>query len=240
MAPSTPSANRAEIARVLVVEDDPNIVDLIRSNLLIRGYEVEVSVSGDGVPDLVESYDPAIVLLDLMLPGADGFEICREIRSRSSVGVIVISSRSSEPDKVRALNLGADDYLTKPFGVDELLARMTATLRRSRAVEPAGELSAIQLGGLHIDLERQAVFRDDERVQLTPTEYSLLQVLAINEGRLLSYEELLREVWGRGYENSREYVRVYVGRLRSKLEGPEGPALIVTEPRAGYRLVAPY
>jgi two-component system KDP operon response regulator KdpE len=225
--------------RVLVVEDDANIVDLIRSNLLVRGYDVEVSETGVGIPHLVESYDPAIVLLDLMLPGADGFEICRQVRSISSVGLIVISARTGEPDKVRALNLGADDYLTKPFGVDELLARMTATLRRSRPVKTAAEDSEIHLGRVRIDLEAQAVYRDGERIQLTPTEYSLLQVLAVNPGRLLSYEELLRDVWGRGYEGSREYVRVYVGRLRHKLDSPDEPSLIVTEPRAGYRLVVP-
>ena len=225
--------------RVLVVEDDANIVDLIRSNLLVRGYDVEVSETGMGVPDLVRTYDPAIVLLDLMLPGADGFEICREVRSTSSVGLIIISARTGEPDKVRALNLGADDYLTKPFGVDELLARMTATLRRSRPVKTAAEASEIHLGWVRIDLEAQAVYRDGERVQLTPTEYSLLQVLALNRGRLLSYEELLRDVWGRGYEGSREYVRVYVGRLRNKLDCSGQPSLIVTEPRAGYRLVVP-
>lgn len=225
--------------RVLVVEDDANIVDLIRSNLLVRGYEVEVSETGVGVPELVERYDPAVVLLDLMLPGADGFEICREIRSRSNVAVIVISARAGEPDKVRALNLGADDYLTKPFGIDELLARMTATLRRSRPAEPAADASDIELGDVRIDIESQAVYRCGELIPLTPTEYSLLQVLATNPGRLLSYELLLREVWGLGYENSREYVRVYVGRLRNKLESPEGPSLILTEPRAGYRLVPP-
>lgn len=225
--------------RALVVEDDANIVDLIRSNLLVRGFEVDVSMNGLGVPDLVEQYKTDIVLLDLMLPGVDGFEICREVRSRSSVGMIVISARSGEAHKVRALNLGADDYLTKPFGVDELLARMTATLRRSRPADSPVEFGEICLGPVRIDLEAQAVYRHDELVQLTPTEYSLLRVLAVNQGRLLSYEELLREVWGQGYQNSREYVRVYVGRLRSKLETPDAPALILTEPRAGYRLVTP-
>lgn len=224
--------------RALVVEDDANIVDLIRSNLLVRGFEVDVSMNGLGVPDLVEQYKTDIVLLDLMLPGVDGFEICREVRSRSSVGMIVISARSGEAHKVRALNLGADDYLTKPFGVDELLARMTATLRRSRPADSPVEFGEICLGPVRIDLEAQAVYRHDELVQLTPTEYSLLRVLAVNQGRLLSYEELLREVWGQGYQNSREYVRVYVGRLRHKLETPDAPALILTEPRAGYRLVA--
>ena len=225
--------------RALVVEDDANIVDLIRSNLLVRGFAVDVSMTGLGVPELVEQYKTDIVLLDLMLPDIDGFEICREVRSRSSVGMIVISARSGEAHKVRALNLGADDYLTKPFGVDELLARMTATLRRSRPAESPVEVGEICFGSVRIDLAAQAVYLDDELVQLTPTEYSLLRVLAVNQGHLLSYEQLLRDVWGQGYQNSREYVRVYVGRLRSKLEPPGAPALILTEPRAGYRLVAP-
>ncbi len=224
---------------VLVIEDDPNIVDLVRSNLLVRGFAVEVSTDGRGVVDLVEQFDPAIVLLDLMLPGIDGFDICRDIRQRSDVGLIVVSARAGEADKVRALNLGADDYLTKPFGIDELLARMTATLRRSRVAKAAAPVSEIVLGPITIDLAARAVHRDGVRVQLTPTEFSLLRYLAENEGVLLSYEQLLREVWGRGYENSREYVRVYIGRLRSKLEEPGGPPLILTEPRAGYRLVNP-
>ena len=225
--------------RVLVIEDDANIVDLIRSNLLIRGFEVDVSMTGLGIPRAIEEHRTDIVLLDLMLPGVDGFEICREVRSSSSVGLIVISARSGEDHKVRALNLGADDYLTKPFGIDELLARMTATLRRSRLAESPVDVGEITLGSVRLDLEARAVYADDQLVQLTPTEYSLLRILAVNQGRLLSYEELLREVWGAGYQNSREYVRVYVGRLRSKLEKPDAPALILTEPRAGYRLVAP-
>lgn len=225
--------------RVLVVEDDPNIVDLVRSNLLVRGFDVEVSTTGESIPDLVDRYEPAIVLLDLMLPAGDGFDICKALRQHSAVGLIVLSARSGEDDKVRALNLGADDYLTKPFGIDELLARMTATLRRSRVVEAPTPLAEITIGDVRIDLDAQAVYRSGERVQLTPTEYSLLTVLASNEGKLLSYERLLRDVWGPGYENSREYVRVYVGRLRNKLENPGSPPLIVTEPRAGYRLTSP-
>lgn len=225
--------------RVLVVEDDPNIVDLVRSNLLARGFDVEVCETGHGVQEFVAEYEPSIVLLDLMLPDVDGFEICRLIRQESSIGVIVVSARTGEADKVRALNLGADDYLTKPFGIEELLARMSATLRRSRPVEREAPESEITLGHVRIDFDAQAVFRHGERVQLTPTEYSLLQVLASNVDSLLSYERLLRDVWGRGYEESREYVRIYVGRLRSKLEDDDTEPLIVTEPRAGYRLVRP-
>lgn len=225
--------------RVLIVEDDPNIVDLIRSNLLVRGFDVQVSSSGSDALELIEKSEPSVVLLDLMLPTVNGFDLCREIRQQSDVGLIVVSARADESDKVRALNLGADDYLTKPFDVEELLARMAATLRRSRVTDLESSVAEITFGQIRIDLEAKAVFKNHDRVQLTPTEFSLLRVLALNMGRLMSYRELLREVWGVGYETSREYVRVYVGRLRSKLEEADGPALIVTEPRAGYRLVAP-
>lgn len=223
---------------VLLVEDDPNIVDLVRSNLLARGYFVVVSTTGLDVTALMAEFDPAIVLLDLMLPGVDGFDVCRDVRQRSDVGLIVVSARTNESDKVRALNLGADDYLTKPFGIDELLARMVATLRRSRIHEEDPIASSVAVGGLIIDLEAKLVMRDGERIKLTPTEYALLRYFVLHPGVLLSYEQILRDVWGRGYENSREYVRVYVGRLRNKLEVEGGDELIVTEPRAGYRLVA--
>ena len=224
---------------VLLIEDDPNIVDLVRSNLLARGFEIEVNTTGEDVPRQIAEYDPDIVLLDLMLPGVDGFDICRAVRGNTAVGLIVVSARAGEQDKVRALNLGADDYLTKPFGIDELLARMTATLRRSRPAEVEIAETEITLGHLRIDLEARAVYSNGELVQLTPTEFSLLQALATNAGKLLTYEQLLRDVWGRGYENSREYVRVYAGRLRNKLELPDGPPIIVTEPRAGYRMIVP-
>jgi len=228
--------------RILLVEDDKNIVDLVRSNLVMRGFEISTSSTGNDALDLLHSWQPEIVLLDLMLPNNDGFDICRQIREQSDVGIIVVSARTSEPDKVRALNLGADDYLTKPFGVDELLARMMATLRRSResdAVSRSETASTILLGEIVIDLKAKSVHKSGDRVQLTPTEFALLRYLALNEGTLLSYSTLLRAVWGLGYENSREYVRVYVGRLRSKLEDADGPPMIITEPRAGYRLVAP-
>ena len=225
--------------RVLVVEDDPNIVDLVRSNLLVRGFDVQVNTTGRNVPDQVADYSPHIVLLDLMLPGVDGFDICRDVRAATAVGLIVISARAGEADKVRALNLGADDYITKPFGIDELLARMTATLRRSRPAAVETAETEVVIGHLRVDLEARAVYSNGELVQLTPTEFSLLQVLATNVGKLLTYDELLRHVWGRGYENSREYVRVYTGRLRQKLELPGGQPIIVTEPRAGYRMILP-
>ena len=228
----------SEATRILLVEDDRNIVDLIRSNLSVRGYDVVVSTDGTKVLWHVEVERPDLVILDLMLPAADGFDLCREIRERSPVGIIVVSARRAEHDKVQALNLGADDYITKPFGVEELLARITATLRRTRpaAESPAGS-PTITVGDVVIDLEAQLVTRGGEPVHLTPTEFHLLRELALNRGRLLSHATLLRRVWGVGYETETEYIRVYIRRLRSKLEGPGCPSLIMTEPRAGYRLL---
>jgi len=227
-----------DATRILVVEDDRNIVDLIRANLSVRGYDVVVSDDGTKVLWMLEVERPDLVILDLMLPGADGFELCREIRERSPVGIIVVSARRGEHDKVSALNLGADDYITKPFGVEELLARITATLRRTRpgTAEPA-EDPRIEIGDVVIDLDAQLVTSAGKPVHLTPTEFALLRELALNRGRLLSHATLLRRVWGVGYETETEYIRVYVRRLRAKLEQPGSPPLIITEPRAGYRLV---
>jgi two-component system KDP operon response regulator KdpE len=223
-----------------VVEDDPNIVDLIRSNLAVRGFDTIVSADGLRALRLLETEAPDIVLLDLMLPEIDGFELCRQIRERSSVAIIVVSARGGERDKVSALNVGADDYMTKPFSIEELLARINATLRRTRpaaqaAVETAPEV--INVADLVIDLTSQQVTRRGVAVHLTPTEFALLRELALNRGKLLSHAHLLRHVWGRGYETETEYVRVYVRRLRAKLE-TNGTPLIITQPRAGYRILA--
>ena len=224
-----------DATRVLLVEDDPNIIDLVRSNLVVRGFEVESLTTGAGVADRLAADQPDIVLLDLMLPEVDGFEVCRAIREQSAVGIIVVSARGGEGDKVRALNLGADDYMTKPFGVEELLARITATLRRTRPAPVAEGPRRIQAGDVVIDLDDRRVTKGDVRVHLTPTEFSLLRELAMHPGTLLGHAQLLRRVWGPGYERETEYLRVYVRRLRAKLEGDGGPPLIVTEPRLGYR-----
>ena len=225
--------------RALVVEDDPNIVDLIRSNLAVRGFDTVVSADGLRALRLLETEAPDIVLLDLMLPEIDGFELCRQIRERSSVAIIVVSARGGERDKVSALNVGADDYMTKPFSIEELLARINATLRRTRPAGLSTETSpaVITVADLVIDLASQQVSRGGTAVHLTPTEFALLRELAINRGKLLSHAHLLRRVWGRGYETETEYVRVYIRRLRAKLEG-NGTPLIVTQPRAGYRILA--
>jgi two-component system, OmpR family, KDP operon response regulator KdpE len=220
----------------LVVEDDPNIVDLIRSNLAVRGFDTVVSTDGARALQLLETEAPDIVLLDLMLPEVDGFQLCKQIRERSGVAIIVVSARGGERDKVTALNMGADDYMTKPFSIEELLARIAATLRRTRPAAPA-DASALVLtvGDLQIDLVSQQVRKAGRRVHLTPTEFALLRELATNRGKLLSHAHLLRRVWGRGYETETEYVRVYVRRLRAKLEDDGGSPLILTQPRAGYR-----
>jgi two-component system, OmpR family, KDP operon response regulator KdpE len=226
--------------RALLVEDDPNIVDLIRSNLAVRGFDTVVSVDGLRALNLLETEEPDIVLLDLTLPEIDGFELCQLIRERSAVAIIVVSARGGERDKVTALNMGADDYMTKPFSIEELLARITATLRRTRPAETAPQTArpVITIGQLEIDLANQQVRREGAAVHLTPTEFALLRELAINRGKLLTHAHLLRRVWGRGYETETEYVRVYVRRLRAKLETDGSEPLILTQPRAGYRIAA--
>jgi two-component system, OmpR family, KDP operon response regulator KdpE len=235
-----PMLEQAGNTRALVVEDDPNIVDLIRSNLAVRGFDTVVSLDGLRALNLLETEEPDIVLLDLMLPEVDGFELCQLIREQSPVAIIVISARGGERDKVTALNMGADDYLTKPFGIEELLARITATLRRTRPPEaaPRATPTLITVGQLEIDLASQQVRRDGAPVHLTPTEFALLRELAINRGKLLTHAHLLRRVWGRGYETETEYVRVYIRRLRAKLEPPGAAPVILTQPRAGYRIAA--
>jgi two-component system KDP operon response regulator KdpE len=222
---------------VLLVEDDQNIVDLVRSNLIARAHDVVVSKDGRDAVNVLEVGEPDVVLLDLMLPGNDGFELCRDLRERSSVGIIVLSARRAENDKVRALNLGADDYLTKPFGIEELLARINATLRRSRppAVEELEAPEVVRAGDVEVDLAARKVTKGGRLVHLTPTEFSLLREFVTHPGVLLTHATLLRRVWGRGYETQTEYTRVYMARLRAKLEDPGSPPLFITEPRSGYR-----
>jgi len=225
--------------KILLVEDDRNIVDLVRSNLIQRDFDVVVSDGQDALR-LLDVEQPEIVLLDLTLPDAavDGFELCRRIRERSPVGIIIVSARHGEQDKVSGLELGADDFMTKPFGIRELLARIAATLRRTRpGPRPAADDAEISVGDVVIHLSAERVTKAGQLVHLTPTEFALLRELAANPGKLLTHAMLLRRVWGPGYETQTEYTRTYVRRLRAKLEGPGCPQLIITEPRAGYRFV---
>jgi two-component system KDP operon response regulator KdpE len=234
---TSPTFERPLATKILVVEDDPNIVDLIRSNLAVRGFETVVSTDGARVLQILETEQPDLILLDLMLPSVDGFELCKQVRERSSVGVVVVSARGGDHDKVAALNLGADDYLTKPFSIDELLARIMATLRRTRPAPAEAQSTRVALGdGLEMDLASRQVTRDGTALHLTPTEFALLRELVVNRGKVLTHAQLLRRVWGPGYETETEYVRVYVRRLRAKLEPEGSPPLILTEPRLGYRL----
>jgi len=224
------------VSRVLVVDDEPQILRALRTSLRGAGYEVDTADSAEGALTALALNPPDAVILDLVLPDGTGTDVCRELRTWSSVPVIVLSVVGDETEKVAALDAGADDYVTKPFGIDELLARLRAAMRR---VETAPE-PVIEIGELRIDLEKRAVSVGGTPVQLTPHEFALLRVLARNPGKLLTHAALLREVWGRGYGEESHYLHVYVSQLRRKLEpDPARPRYILTEPGAGYRLADP-
>ena len=222
-------------ARVLVIDDEPQIRRLLSVSLRGRGYRVE-SVGGaqEGLDRLTaERFD--ILLLDLGLPDVDGLEVCRQVRSWSQIPIIVISVRDGEPDKIAALDLGADDYVTKPFSINELLARVRANLRR---IASGGEEPVLSVGRLIVDTARRRVTRDDQELHLTPTEYDLLTLLARHAGRVLTHRQLLRDARGPAYEEERPLLRVHVNALRQKLALPAGaPGYITTEPGVGYRLL---
>ena len=224
------------MSRVLVVDDEPQILRALRASLRAAGYEVETAETADQALTLLAANPPDAVVLDLVLPDGSGTDVCRELRTWSSVPVIVLSVVGDEAEKVAALDAGADDYVTKPFGLEELLARLRAAMRRADApVEPV-----VEIGELRIDLEKRAVSVAGKPVQLTPHEFALLRVLAQNPGKLLTHTMLLREVWGRGYGEESHYLHVYVSQLRRKLEeDPARPRYILTEPGAGYRLADP-
>ena len=219
--------------RVLVVDDEPQILRALRTSLHGAGYDVETAETAEQALTALAANPPDAVVLDLVLPDGSGTEVTRELRTWSSAPVIVLSVVGDEAEKVAALDAGADDYVTKPFSIEELLARLRAALRRADApAEPV-----VELGDLRIDLEKRAVSVGGEPVQLTPHEFALLRVLARNPGKLLTHAALLREVWGRGYGDESHYLHVYVSQLRRKLEAdPARPRYILTEPGAGYRL----
>lgn len=223
-------------SRVLVVDDEPQILRALRASLRGAGYEVETADTAAGALTAAALVPPDAVILDLVLPDGRGTDVTRELRTWSSVPVIVLSVVGEESEKVAALDAGADDYVTKPFGIDELLARLRAAMRR---VEPSSE-PVIEIGELRVDLEKRAVSVDGKPVQLTPHEFELLRLLARNEGKLMTHAAILREVWGRAYSEESHYLHVYVSQLRRKIEPePTRPRYILTEPGAGYRLVAP-
>jgi two-component system KDP operon response regulator KdpE len=222
-------------ARVLVVDDEPQIRRALRVALGGHGYAVELAEDGESALIAIATHVPDLIVLDLMMPGMDGLEVVRQTRQWSDVPIIVLSARGDERDKVTALDLGADDYLTKPFGVDELLARLRSLLRRATA--PAEAVKAF--GGVVLDHTRRIVTRDGEEVHLTPTEYDLLAALAKDADKVLTHRQLLMRVWGNYAAENVQQLRVYINYLRRKLEeDPAHPRLIVTEPGVGYRLKA--
>ncbi|HJQ46411.1 MAG TPA: response regulator [Amycolatopsis sp.] len=223
-------------ATVLVVDDEPQIVRALRINLSARGYKVVTAHDGTAALKAVAETKPDVVVLDLGLPDMDGNEVIEGLRGWTAVPIIVLSARSDSPDKVRALDAGADDYVTKPFGMDELLARLRAAVRRS-AVSTSDDVDAtVRTDGFTIDLVAKKVHRDGHEVHLTKTEWGVLELLVRNHGRLVSQKQLLREVWGPTYETETHYLRVYLAQLRRKLEQePSRPRHLLTEPGMGYR-----
>jgi two-component system KDP operon response regulator KdpE len=226
--------------RILLAEDEEALRDFITRNLRARGFEVLEADNGLEAMAQWEREQPHLLILDIMMPRMDGLEVCRRVREHSAVPIIVLTALDAESDKVAALDLGADDYLTKPFGVEELLARVRAVLRRAQwdSVPPASGIK--RFGQLEIDLPGHVVRLRGEEVRLTPTEFALLEQLVVNADKLLTHRMLLQRVWGPEYGGEAEYLRVYINRLRQKLEAdPARPQLFVTEPGVGYRFATP-
>ncbi len=222
------------MTRVLVVDDEPQIVRALQINLKARRYEVHVAGSGTAALKVAAQYPPDLVILDLGLPDFDGVDVIRGLRGWTEAPILVLSGRTDGTDKVQALDAGADDYVTKPFGIDELLARMRAVLRRSNLAQ---DQPVVTVGGAQVDLSAKRVTLDSgEDVRLTPTEWHLLEVLIRHPGKLMSQRQLLIEVWGPGYESASGNLRFYMGQLRRKLEAdPARPVHLLTEPGMGYR-----
>ncbi len=222
-------------ARVLVVDDDRAIRRFLRTSLTAHGYVVLEAETGQDALRAVMAQRPDVIILDLGLPDLDGVEVARQLREWTQTPIIVLSVREHEEDKIASLDAGADDYLTKPFGVGELMARLRVALRH--AVSQVDETAEFVLGDLKVDLARRVVQVKGEDVQLTPTEYALLRILIKHAGKVLTHHQLLHEVWGPGYEQEKHLLRVNVSNLRSKLEAePARPQHILTEPGVGYRL----
>jgi two-component system KDP operon response regulator KdpE len=222
------------MTRILVVDDEPQILRALRINLRVRNYEVHTASSGAEALAVAGKFPPDLVILDLGLPDMEGVDVIAGLRGWSSAPIVVLSGRADSADKVEALDAGADDYVTKPFGIEELLARMRALARRSGALE---ELPVVQLGDVTVDLAAKRVTSaSGADVRLTPTEWHLLEVLLRNPGKLLAQKQLLHDVWGPGYDNASGNLRLYMAQLRRKLEpDPARPRWLITEPGMGYR-----
>ncbi len=227
-------------ARILVVDDEPAILRAVRTNLSRHSFQVDTAETGTAALDQHARFRPDLVLLDLSLPDMDGLRVIEALRERGNTPIIVLSARGAERDKVAVLDLGADDYLTKPFGVEELLARIRVALRHlARSGWLGGRGAVFRTGDLEVDLERRRVSVGDREIHLTPTEYDLLKAFIAHPNRVLTDRMLLQQVWGPEYGSEGHYLHVYVARLRKKLEvDPQKPRYLVTEPGVGYRLLA--
>ena len=224
--------------RILLAEDEVALRDFINRNLRARGFEVLEASNGLEAMALWEREDPDLLILDIMMPRMDGLEVCRRVREYSSVPIIVLTALDAESDKVTALDLGADDYLSKPFGVEELLARMRAVLRRTKGETPQRVSGVKRFDDLEVDLAGHIVRLHGAEVRLSPTEFALLKQLITHVGKVVTHRMLLQSIWGPEYGGEAEYLRVYMNRLRHKLErDPANPRYLLTEPGVGYRFV---
>jgi two-component system KDP operon response regulator KdpE len=223
--------------RILVVDDEPQLTRVLRTGLKSRGYDVRVAADGLTALETFGDWHPELVITDLAMPNLDGLELCRRLRSVSQVPIIVLSAKGEEKTKVEALDIGADDYVTKPFGIDELLARVRASLRRaSTTIETEAEPTVLETGDFRVDLESRTVTVRAREVHLTPKEFDLLTYFMKHAGKVLTHRTLLAALWGGNYVEQNEYLRVFVGNLRKKIEtDPTGPRYILTEPWVGYR-----
>ena len=225
------------IARVVIVDDEPSLIKFVTQNLRARGYDVADASGGLEAVELVKEYNPDLIILDINMPGMDGFEACSYIRQFSDAAIIMLTASGNEGDKIRALDIGADDYLTKPFAIGELMARVRAVMRRvSQAQTRGAHLDAVSSGDLKVDFEHRRVTLRGEPLKLTPTEFALLEQLVSRPDIVVAHRDLLSTVWGAEYRDETEYLRVYIGRLRRKIEDdPANPRYLLTESGVGYR-----
>ena len=223
-----------EKQRILVVDDEPQLTRVLRRSLTTHGYEVRVAGDGEFALQTFRDWPAALVVTDLAMPNMSGLELCRQLRMFSEVPIIVLSVRGEESTKVEALDAGADDYITKPFGMDELLARIRATLRRAPATDAGSQI--LEVGDFRVDLEAHSAAQKDQELRLTPKEFDLMVHFLRNSGKVLTHRNLLGAVWGGDYTEQTEYLRVFIGQLRKKIEpDPPTPRYILTEPWIGYR-----
>lgn len=238
MASLTSLSKMSENAlKILLVEDELAIRRFLRVTLSTKGYKLLETAQGKEGLVLAATEKPDLIILDLGLPDMDGLDFTKELREWSHIPIIVLSARGQEQDKISALDCGADDYLTKPFGQGELLARIRVALRHAEQSTPSGAEPSYTFGAIHVDLAKRQVYKNDEELHLTPIEYKLLTLLIKHAGKVITHKQLLKEIWGQAYSEEHHYLRVYMGQLRHKLENnPARPEFLTTEPGVGYRL----